>query len=458
MKKIALSFVLFISLIGASFAENFFAHRFFEIKVDVPVNVSNNLVALKDVLQETAIIDLREIANNVSLDGASIKANAFPTFGLKLDIPRGLILGLSVGAQADVGVGLSKDLFEFLGKGNVDMGNDFEMSASNTYADVFATATLNGGWNFKKSKLEISATAFSSIAHFDATDTTARIYMDNENNTTGFEANVSAKGYTAVNTEDMSNVNAIPAVVLGMVYDFLPFMIMPVYNSLVKIDDSIIDAAGDLGAKYQRDLFRFLSVGASIQMPLVPSRLNIGYTVDYNYKKEFNLDQMIGKEGSSSGESGSSTEVPKEEESDEDDDSFLGKPVVLETPYAIHRPLKLGISADFHPFGTLLSTSGYLGIAVRHPFASAINKSNGGANETQFYVDYSIAGRLSLWNVLSLSLSHSYMDQIFKNELAVALNIRLVEVDAGVSFQSPTFTQSFTGSGIGAFVTVCVGF
>ena len=433
MKKIALSFVLFISLIGASFAENFFAHRFFEIKVDVPVNVSNNLVALKDVLQETAIIDLREIANNVSLDGAAIKANAFPTFGLKLDIPRGLILGLSVGAQADVGVGLSKDLFEFLGKGNVDMGNDFEMSASNTYADVFATATLNGGWNFKKSKLEISATAFSSIAHFDATDTTARIYMDNENNTTGFEANVSAKGYTAVNTEDMSNVNAILSSING-------------------------NMGFDLGAKYQRDLFRFLSVGASIQMPLVPSRLNIGYTVDYNYKKEFNLDQMIGKEGSSSGESGSSTEVPKEEESDEDDDSFLGKPVVLETPYAIHRPLKLGISADFHPFGTLLSTSGYLGIAVRHPFASAINKANGGANETQFYVDYSIAGRLSLWNVLSLSLSHSYMDQIFKNELAVALNIRLVEVDAGVSFQSPTFTQSFTGSGIGAFVTVCVGF
>ena len=118
----------------------------------------------------------------------------------------------------------------------------------------------------------------------------------------------------------------------------------------------------------------------------------------------------------------------------------------------------MGISADFHPFGTLLTTSGYVGIAFRHPFASAINKANGGENETQFYVDYSLAGRLSLWNVLSLSVSHSYMDEIFKNELAVALNIRLVEVDAGVSFQSPTFVKSFSGAGVGAFVTLCIGF
>ena len=88
MKKIALSFVLFVSLISASFAENFFAHRFFEIKVDVPVDVSNNIVSLTDILQETAIIDLPQIADNVALDGAMIKAKAAPSFGIKIDIPK----------------------------------------------------------------------------------------------------------------------------------------------------------------------------------------------------------------------------------------------------------------------------------------------------------------------------------------------------------------------------------
>ncbi len=42
------------------------------------------------------------------------------------------------------------------------------------------------------------------------------------------------------------------AVLLGMVYNFLPFMILPIYSVLVKIDNSLIEAAEDLGAnKYQ---------------------------------------------------------------------------------------------------------------------------------------------------------------------------------------------------------------
>lgn len=38
------------------------------------------------------------------------------------------------------------------------------------------------------------------------------------------------------------------AVVLGMVYNFLPFMVLPIYSVLSKTDKSLIEAAGDLGA------------------------------------------------------------------------------------------------------------------------------------------------------------------------------------------------------------------
>lgn len=38
------------------------------------------------------------------------------------------------------------------------------------------------------------------------------------------------------------------AVLLGMVYDFLPFMILPIYSIMVKIDRNVIEAAEDLGA------------------------------------------------------------------------------------------------------------------------------------------------------------------------------------------------------------------
>lgn len=45
-----------------------------------------------------------------------------------------------------------------------------------------------------------------------------------------------------------SLMNTPKAIILGMVYDFLPFMILPIYNSVIKIDRHIIDAAYDLGA------------------------------------------------------------------------------------------------------------------------------------------------------------------------------------------------------------------
>ena len=43
-------------------------------------------------------------------------------------------------------------------------------------------------------------------------------------------------------------INTEGAVVLGMVYNFLPFMVLPIYSVIVKIDRFVIEAAQDLGA------------------------------------------------------------------------------------------------------------------------------------------------------------------------------------------------------------------
>ncbi len=43
-------------------------------------------------------------------------------------------------------------------------------------------------------------------------------------------------------------MNTQGAVVLGMVYNYLPFMILPIYSVIVKLDGSLIEAARDLGA------------------------------------------------------------------------------------------------------------------------------------------------------------------------------------------------------------------
>ena len=50
-------------------------------------------------------------------------------------------------------------------------------------------------------------------------------------------------------------INTQGAVVLGMVYNYLPFMILPIYSVIVKLDNSLLEAAQDLGAGSSR-IFR----------------------------------------------------------------------------------------------------------------------------------------------------------------------------------------------------------
>jgi len=53
---------------------------------------------------------------------------------------------------------------------------------------------------------------------------------------------------TSVGLGKVHLMNTIWAVILGTVYDYLPFMVLPIYNALAKIDDDVIHAAQDLGA------------------------------------------------------------------------------------------------------------------------------------------------------------------------------------------------------------------
>lgn len=47
---------------------------------------------------------------------------------------------------------------------------------------------------------------------------------------------------------ELQIMNTSAAIVIGMIYDYLPFMVLPLYNSLSRIDKNVVNAARDLGA------------------------------------------------------------------------------------------------------------------------------------------------------------------------------------------------------------------
>jgi spermidine/putrescine transport system permease protein len=87
--------------------------------------------------------------------------------------------------------------------------------------------------------------------------------------------------------------------VLGMTYDFLPFMILPLYTSLSKLDTNLLEAAQDLGASKFTVFLRVtlpLSVPgiiSGITMVLLPSMTNY-VVLDMLYNSTFIMGSLIG--------------------------------------------------------------------------------------------------------------------------------------------------------------------
>lgn len=67
-------------------------------------------------------------------------------------------------------------------------------------------------------------------------------------------------------------INTASAIVFGMVYNFLPFMVLPIYNVLAKIDQNVLNAARDLGAN---ELQTFLKITLPLSVPGIISGITM---------------------------------------------------------------------------------------------------------------------------------------------------------------------------------------
>ncbi len=98
-------------------------------------------------------------------------------------------------------------------------------------------------------------------------------------------------------TYNKSNAWNMVNTIIGMVYDFLPFMILPVYTTIIKIDNSYLEAAKDLGASNAKAFVKVTlplskaGIMSGVSMVFLPSMTN--YVVS-NYLTFRNV-KIIGK-------------------------------------------------------------------------------------------------------------------------------------------------------------------
>ena len=170
MKRLLTIALAALTFTSFSFAKGFFGERFFEVKLDVPVSVTNNTVMLADIMQEEVIIDLAEIAKNMPSNGFNVISTVDPSFGLGLNV-LGFHFGLDVGVESFGKFGISKGLFNFLGYGN-ELYEDLDIGIV-TEADVFAHADVNGSFSIGDFRISVTPSVFLPVVHVTTEDSSS---------------------------------------------------------------------------------------------------------------------------------------------------------------------------------------------------------------------------------------------------------------------------------------------
>jgi len=402
MKKI-LACLFAVSVIStAAFSKNFFSQRFFEVKVGSNVDFSNNLFALNDFMQKDLVIDLRKIADECPDKGFNMRADAAPSLALNLNIGS-VHVGLSTGVEVYNSMTIGKDLFDFLGYGN-KVGETLDFSFRND-SDIMAVSQLDVGFKLGSLKINVKPAVFLPLISVRDGGGSATVLNDTD-------------GKLDINVD--MNMNVYSCVELKS------------NDGKIEIDQDTIQTAllkgygFDLGGGVAYSLSKSFFVEGTCRVPILPGHLYHKSTITSGTEYKMELKDF-----------GNSEKTEREMTVTNEEANLV-----------VHRPLKVNVYADKNLLGTLFNARGGAGFGIRRPFSE----------DAKFYPEYYLGFTLNLAEIFKVRVSSEYTDQLFIHQLGTTLNVRVFQLDLGVSTQSSNFKKSLAVAGVGAYAYVSMGF
>ena len=398
MKKIYSLFLVLSVILSMGYSKNFLSERFFEFQIGVPVDFSNNAISLDDIFKKELTLDLAKIANEMPSEGLNLIVDTKPYVALNLNIAF-IHIGMSAGVDVYEKMGISKDFFDFLGKGN-EVGETLTFDFNN-YTDLFAFCEADVGIDFSNFSIHVTPSLFVPI--FSSSGSVAKV--------------------TFLNDEE-GNIN------LNMNTNFGVYSNFDMYDENF-LSDLFSNGNGfDVGVSASLPFGRKLVFSGKARIPIVPGSYQYKYSSYYEATTTMNLlDSSL----NSSETNGNIKDFSKE---------------VLEEKIYINRPMKFNLYADYLLVGNVLKLRAGGGMGVFRPFLT----------DSFTYPEYYFSAGINLFDFIKASISTEYTSQIFKHQIALGINVRLIELDCGVSLQSTDFMKSFSNNGFGAYAIVSIGF
>ncbi len=400
MKKLITLIFAVTVLCTTSFAKNFFTSRIFEVKFGADLGLSNNLLSCKDIMKKNLVIDLRKMADECPKSGFDIRGNFDPSLEVNLNI-FGLNLGLATGIESYEKFVIGKDLFNFLGYGN-SVGQKIDINFNNT-TDIFYYTQATVGFNIGKLKIKAQPALFVPVLSIHDSGASFTVLNDSDGNLkVGMNMNMDVYSTVPLKSVDGDIEFESTSNILAGSYGF------------------------DLGGSVGFPITDSFLVEGVCRIPVIPGHLRNKATVHGGFVYDMTLTDFENSNNDSK-----ETTVTNES-----------------AYYTLNRPLKVGVYASKDLLGTLLNARAGGGLGIQRPFCIGV----------YCYPEYYAGITLNLINIFKVGLSTEYTNQMFKHQIGTSVNVRLIQLDFGISSQSSSFKKSFEVSGVGAYAYVTIGF
>ena len=403
MKKIIACFTAVLVISTAAFSKNFFTQRFFEIKTGVDFDVSNNLFAANEFMKKDLVIDLRKIADECPENGLNLRADAAPRVEMNINVSD-FHLGFASGLELYESLNVGKDLFDFLGYGN-SIGQTMDFTFTDD-TDLFAFSQLTVGFRLGRLQITAQPALFMPIVSVRGGGGSITALNDAEGNfNVGMNLNLDVYSAVELTKNEEGSVSFDTS----------------------KIESILKSGYGfDLGGGVALNLTKSLKIDTTCRIPIIPGHLNYKSNVQGGFDYKMKLTDFENAEKTER-----ETTVTNVEES-----------------LAVHRPLKFDVYLDKNLLGSLFNARAGAGFGIRRPFCDA----------AVFYPEYYLGFGINLIDMIKVGVSTQYKDQLFIHQLGTTFNIRLIQLDLGISSQSSSFKKSLSVGGVGAYAYLTVGF
>ena len=424
-----ISFLFIVTLFSNFiFSKNFFSSRIYQSKIDIPLSLSNNTFSLNDILVKDLVIDLQKLSENVSDKGSEFISLLNPNISSNINFSK-FSIGSEFGIDGYFKVNFSKDWLNLLGKG-YSAGDTINLGIDGCI-DVYSYLDFPVTFEIGKFKFGITPGIFLPILTFESAYANASFNNDIDGN---IKATINTK-YNVLVSSGIYSVNKDKEDTI------MPFM--EIYDNKLP--------GFDLSASFEFPILKNLNLLVSGSFPIIPGKLN---------QRMSYMEQCTNFEASVSELIGISNKKNETQDDNKKNDEYyksgrywesVGHGLEMEElpqAYMINRPLKLNVYGIYNPFNFLSLTAGS-GIVIKHPFDSG---------DVFVYPEYYCGGIINFFDVLKAAVSTEYTNQIFRHKIACVINLRIIEIDAGISLESSEFLKSFDFYGLGAQVGIILGF